>query len=134
MSDEVLQGGCFCGHVRYVTSALPFNVEYCHCRMCQRTAGAVVVNWMDFRREQVTWTGSEQAWYASSEHVLRGFCPVCGCSMSFKDDRHTGYITLTLASLDDPDAIEPTKHIYTESQCRWLNIVDDCERFERAAH
>lgn len=127
-----MEGGCFCGAVRYSITGTAFDSDYCHCRMCQKSVGAVVVTWMDFKKEQLTWIKGKPAEYPSSEHVRRGFCQVCGSSLSFRDERYPDYISLSTASLDDPNLVRPTYHIYTESQPEWLNIVDDCERFPRA--
>jgi hypothetical protein len=124
-----MEGGCLCGAVRYSISGAPFAAEYCHCRMCQKSAGAVVVNWMDFHNEQLTWTNGRPSEYESSETIRRGFCVKCGSSLSFRDSRHPEYITLTIASLDDPDLVKPTYHIYVESQVKWLCIDDDGEKF-----
>jgi len=124
-----MEGGCLCGAVRYRISGSPFAAEYCHCRMCQKNAGAVVVSWMDFRTEQLTWTAGKPSEYESSESVRRGFCEECGSTLSFRDTRHPEYITLTIASLDDPNLVKPTYHIYTDSQVKWLAIEDDCKRF-----
>ena len=44
-----LEGGCLCGGVRYRISAEPHHASYCHCRMCQRSAGAPVVAWLTGR-------------------------------------------------------------------------------------
>jgi hypothetical protein len=38
-----LEGGCLCGGIRYQISGEPRSADYCHCRMCRRTAGAPVV-------------------------------------------------------------------------------------------
>ena len=89
----------------------------------------MAVCWMDFRVEQLTWTFVKPTEYESSKGVYRGFCAECGSTLSFRDARHPKYITLTIASLDDPNLVEPTHHIYTESQVKWLNIDDDCKRF-----
>lgn len=130
MSDEAKkEGGCLCGAVRYRISGSPFAAEYCHCRMCQKSAGAVVVSWMDFRTEQLTWTVGKPSEYESSELVRRGFCAKCGSTLSFRDTRHPDYMTLAIASLDDPNLVKPTYHIYTDSQVKWLTIDDDCKRF-----
>jgi len=51
-----MEGGCLCGAIRYSISGFPISAEYCHCRMCQKGTGAVVVNWMDLNVDQLTWT------------------------------------------------------------------------------
>ena len=38
---ETLEGGCLCGAVRYRATS-PVKTNYCHCRLCQRSAGAPV--------------------------------------------------------------------------------------------
>lgn len=132
MSHEpILTGGCLCGAVRYETTARPFAAEYCHCRMCQKGAGAVVVSWMDFRTEQVTWTAGQPTEYKSSKTARRGFCSWCGGTLTFRSTQHPDYITLTIASLDDPNLVGPTYHIYTKCQVKWLHIDDEHERYSQ---
>ena len=129
MSIKNLEGGCLCGSVRYLISGTPFAAEYCHCGMCKKVSVAPVASWMDFHIEQLTWNKRKPLEYQSSENVQRGFCPTCGSSLSFRDTEHPEYITLAIASLDDPNLVKPTYHIYTASQLKWLNIDDECKRF-----
>jgi hypothetical protein len=132
MNDEqTMQGGCLCGAVRYRVTAAPFAAEYCHCRMCQRFTGAAAANWMDFKREAVEFTTGEPREYASSEFVRRGFCARCGSALTFRDTRYPQYFTLTIASLDAPERVRPTRHLFTERQLEWFDVNDDCTRFPR---
>lgn len=39
--------------------------------------------------------------------------------------------TMSIASLYDPNLVEPTYHIYIESQVNWLPIADDHGRYPR---
>jgi len=126
-----LQGGCLCGAVRYVISGAPFAAEYCHCRMCQKSAGAAAPTWMDLRLDQLEWTAGRPTEYESSASGRRGFCARCGSTLSYRDTGHPEYISLSIVSLDDTNRVRPTRHIYTESQLQWLTIDDDCERFHR---
>jgi len=132
MNDRpALDGGCLCGAVRYRANGMPFEAEYCHCRMCQRFTGAAAANWMDFEREQVEWTAGEVQEYASSEFVRRGFCARCGSALTFRDTRYPQYLTLSLVSLDEPDRVRPTRHLFTDSRLEWFRVDDDCKRFPR---
>ncbi|MCO7224874.1 GFA family protein [Pleionea sp. CnH1-48] len=130
--DKVLEGGCLCGAIRYRVYGEPFAAEYCHCRMCQKVAGAPVSSWMDFKVEQVQWFKGSVFEYSSSEHVRRGFCRDCGATLSFRDSRHPDYFTLAIPSLDEPEQVQPTYHIYTESEISWHRIADDLKRFPQS--
>ncbi|MBQ4889625.1 GFA family protein [Shewanella sp. MMG014] len=127
--DFIHQGGCLCGAIRYQITHRPFDADYCHCSQCQKSSGAVFQAWMDFKVEQVEWIAGKPVEFASSEHVRRGFCQQCGCTISFRDTRHPGYYTLTIGSLDNPNLIHPNYHIHTANQVSWLNILDTCERY-----
>lgn len=127
MNNTQLRGGCLCGNVQYIISAQPFGADHCHCSMCRKTTGAVVASWMDFKIEQVDWLTAPPKEYASSATTRRGFCPNCGASISFRDDNHPDYLSLTIASLDNPDAVQPTAHIYVDDKVSWLSLNDDCK-------
>ncbi len=129
--QTIVLGGCLCGKLRYQVSDLPFAADYCHCVHCQKISGAPVMAWMDFKNDQVTWLEGQLTEYASSAEVRRGFCGGCGSTLSFRHLAHPGYITLAIVSLDEPDRIAPTYHIYTDHQRRWCHIQDHLPRFER---
>ncbi|GGC65465.1 GFA family protein [Undibacterium terreum] len=126
-----MNGACHCGAIRYEITGAPFAADFCHCRDCQKTTGAPVGAWMDFKAEQVRWLQGNPTEYASSATIRRGFCPQCGSTLSYRSTAHPQYLTLSITSLDSPDAVRPTYHIYTDSQVKWLTIDDDCERYPK---
>ena len=81
-----LDGGCLCRAVRYRISAAPIDAGYCHCRMCQRSAGAPVVAWLTMASEGFAWTKGAPAVYRSSPEAERLFCGACGTQMVFRAD------------------------------------------------
>ena len=127
--ETEMQGGCLCGALRYSVSAMPFDADHCHCRMCQKSTGAVIGSWMDFLIEQVTWLCGKPSEYASSDTTRRGFCSTCGTSISFRDTGHPTYYTLSIASLDNPNLVAVKYHIHTDSQVKWLTIEDSIPRY-----
>ncbi len=127
--DLKLQGGCFCGKIKYSASAEPFDSDYCHCNQCRLSVGSVVVAWMDFKLDQIQWSDNKPKEYKSSEKIRRGFCDQCGTSLSYRHVDYPDYYSLTNASLDDPNLLAPKYHIHTNDQVQWLNIKDDCQRY-----
>ncbi len=57
MSDDVHEGGCFCGSIRYRTRGEPRRGLVCHCTFCQRLTGSAYVVEAIFLKEQVEITG-----------------------------------------------------------------------------
>jgi len=109
-----MKGGCHCGAIRYEMLTAPFAADFCHCRDCQRTTGAPVGAWMDFHAEQVQWLCGKPTEYASSDFIRRGFCAECGSTLTYRSTQYPDYLTLAIASLDNPEAIAPTYHIHTK--------------------
>lgn len=128
-AQSLMKGGCHCGAIRYEVLGEPFDADFCHCRDCQKTTGAPVAAWMDFKKEQVRWTAKKPVEYQSSEYIRRGFCPECGSSLSYRSTQYPDYLTLCIASLDEPGRVRPNYHIHTGSQLSWLIIEDDCKRY-----
>jgi len=128
-----MEGGCLCGAIRYRVLVEPFAADYCHCSICRKQTGSVVVAWMDFKSEQVQWLKGQLTYFHSSEFVKRGFCQQCGSTVTFGDSRYQQYTTLTIASLDNANLVKPSYHIHTDDQVSWLTIQDDCKRFLHGA-
>jgi hypothetical protein len=128
-----VEGGCFCGAVRYRVEESPVESDYCHCRMCQRAAGAPVVAWGTWPADRFTWTRGKPGTFASSPRGERSFCPTCGTSLTFVDPTDPGRIDVTLATLDDPAVFPPRRHMWTMSRLPWHEIADDLPRHAGSA-
>jgi hypothetical protein len=124
-----LEGGCLCGGIRYRISAAPHHAGYCHCRMCQRSAGAPVVGWLTMASDGFAWTKGRPAVYPSSAKAERLFCPGCGTQLVFREPAAPDHLDVTLASLDDPEAVRPSHHIWTSSRIGWFDVADDLPRY-----
>jgi hypothetical protein len=117
MSEQrtpLLTGGCQCGAVRYALYAPPERAGVCHCRMCQKAVGGPFMAWANVRRDAFAWTRGEPGVFHSSSAADRGFCPHCGTPLYFAYARRPGSISLTLGSLDTPEAVRPTEVHGTE--------------------
>ncbi|HYE01280.1 MAG TPA: GFA family protein [Alphaproteobacteria bacterium] len=127
---KVRGGGCLCGAVRYEVSGEPTSACYCHCRICQRAAGAPVVAWAGFAGGRFRLVSGTPTIFTSSRMAERGFCARCGTTLTF---RYTtpgcqGEIHIAVASLDEPDEIAPGYHIWTDSRPAWFDTADSLPR------
>jgi len=130
---SVLEGGCLCGAVRYRIEGGLGGADacYCHCETCRKAAGAPVVAWVTFPRARLKVTKGATASFSASDRAVREFCPDCGTQLFFTYVKGPEETDVTVASLDDPDAVRPQQHIWHESRVHWLEIEDELPRFER---
>lgn len=129
MTENHLQGGCQCGDCRYVISGEPIMAAICHCSMCRRAHAAPVVAWALYSSEQVVFSGAELNQYQSSAQASRGFCPRCGSQISFTAEFLPGLVDISLGSLDDPDAVQPTLHYWHDRHLSWIDFADQLPRY-----
>jgi len=126
-----MEGGCHCGQVRYRLTGAPKRVGLCHCADCRRSAGAPVVAWAIFGQDQLSFTG-EVATYASSQDGRRQFCPRCGTGLFYLNDViFAGLVDVQVATLDDPDALQPIEQIQTAERIGWMRTAHALPAFER---
>ena len=126
-------GGCMCGAVRYELRSEPFDCGWCHCRTCQLTSGAPAMVFATVPEGDLVWTrGGEQInSVASSSFGHRSFCGACGTPFLMKVDHPPETLDFSVATLDRPDSIEPTFHIFWGSRISWFVPNDDLPRHDR---
>ena len=121
MADEVMEGGCACGRVRFKARVEDDEAYLCHCRMCQRATGSVSIAFKHVKAADVEWLGGPD-WYDSSPIARRPYCARCGTSLGFIFKEGSDSMDLTVAAFDDPSRFEPKHHFGAESIHRaWLN-------------
>ncbi|MFK7956191.1 MAG: GFA family protein [Lysobacterales bacterium] len=120
--SPTLRGRCHCGEIRFEISGDVGAATICHCRSCQRTAGAESVGWVEVESHQVTLAGKTLTRFASSKGIERTFCSQCGCAMSYQ--REPSHIDLVIATLDHPERVEPTREIWLDHRISW-NALND---------
>ena len=119
-----LTGGCQCGAVQYELTGPFTHVSVCHCRMCQRATGSYLAPLAGLEAENFRITTGEMSIYASSPVAERGYCAKCGSPLTFRYvDR--GDISVTIGSLDDPDAAVPTEQFGIESTSAHWHTLND---------
>ena len=114
-----LTGGCQCGAVRFRIAALQPGGNICHCRMCQKASGGPFMAFANVRRADFAVTHGTLAAFRSSDIAERGFCRDCGTPLTWAGlGRET--LSVTIGSLDDPEAAAPDEQLAREAAPSWL--------------
>ena len=113
-------GGCQCGAVRYRLDTRSDAANICHCRMCQKAGGAPFMAFVGAKLDAFEVTRGSLKTFASSDIADRGFCAACGTPLTYQG-RGADHVSVTIGSLDDPNAIAPTEQLGLESRAPWLD-------------
>ena len=134
-SERLTTGGCMCGAVRFEARGEPIVVVHCHCTSCRRHTGAPLVTLVSFEAEQVTFTKGERRIYVSSPGVKRAFCGDCGTTLTWEShQRGQDLIEFHIGTLDEPDALPPSLHVFHGERLAWFDTADRLPRYEEGRH
>lgn len=128
-NQDIFEGGCLCGRLRYRASAAPLRGVICHCSMCRRHSGAPALAFVHFPSASFRWLAGSPSWYRSSEHAERGFCATCGSTLGMREDVLGDRVQVCIGSLDEPDRVRIDDHVWTRQRVSWFEIQDALPRF-----
>jgi hypothetical protein len=126
----VHSGGCFCGELRFASSADPVETGYCHCSICRRTTGAPLLAFASFPVGGFSYTKGEPRVYASSPIGQREFCGTCGTQICFRESKSAQTVDVNSGALDEMELVAPDHHIYIGSRVEWLKLDDEFPEYE----
>ena len=87
-----LEGGCYCGNLRYVSEGEPALKAQCHCRECQYISGGSPNLFLLMPADGFSYTKGSPKRFTRSDlerAVTREFCAECGTHITTRDLRAT---------------------------------------------
>ena len=120
----MIEGGCFCGAIRYVVEGGNYLVANCHCSMCRKTSAAAFVTWMVVPTDSFRYVEGEPKVLRSSENGTRQFCSSCGTPVACINSTHPEQIDVTIGSLDSPEDYPPTMAVHEDTKLPWLSATE----------
>jgi hypothetical protein len=139
---SVKQGGCLCGAIRYMASAQPIRVTYCHCKFCQRATGSAYMVEPIFEKKSFEIISGKPATYAqtsegSGKQVTINFCAACGTKLYLDLERFPAIYGVYGGTFDDPNwfnrSPEMARHIFLDSAQNGTVIPAGVSTFRRHA-
>ena len=129
--DEVHDGGCLCGAVRFQARGRLRGVIYCHCSQCRRQTGHYYAA-TNVDDEKLTVHGAERiTWFAASPYARRGFCATCGSALFWKHNE-VAETSVLAGAFDQPSGLRGESHIFVVDKGDYYTIDDGLPQFERS--
>jgi hypothetical protein len=119
----MIEGGCFCGAIRYAIDDGSYPSLDCHCTMCRRVHAATVVTWLVVPVENHRYLAGHPKVLRSSGGGTRCFCADCGSPVACINEAHPDIIDIPVGSLDNPRDFPPTRSFFNDTRLPWLAHV-----------
>jgi hypothetical protein len=129
-----LEGGCYCGGVRYIAEGEPMLKAQCHCRECQYISGGGPNLFMLMPSDGFSYSKGAPKQFTRRDlegAVTREFCAECGTHLT---TRRPGLpaVILKIGTLDDPTLFGgPKMAIFTIDKQAFHHIPEGLPTFER---
>jgi hypothetical protein len=130
-----IEGGCYCGALRYRAEGNPVFKGQCHCRECQYFSGGQPNIVVGMPATGFSYTkGSAKGFTRKdlAKAVTREFCAECGTHILTRSPGLPGGVILKVGTFDDPKLFEgPQMAIYTIDKQPFHHIPSGLPTFER---
>lgn len=128
-----MEGGCYCGALRYEIDAKPVFKAQCHCRTCQRYSGGAPNLFMAFPATALRFTKGKPKHYRSpveTSVATRAFCETCGTQLTSHREG-LPLVMVKVGTLDDPQAFGSAKAaVFVTEKQPFHHIPEDVAQFE----
>lgn len=134
-ANDITEGGCLCGKIRYRFTGEPLLVAACHCRHCQRQGGSAFSIVCAVPAETYEQTGQTAIFEDVGDSGLavhRHFCGDCGSPILSIAASLPGLAIVKAGTLDAPARFVPVQEAYCDDALPWLPPMPGAARFARS--
>jgi hypothetical protein len=133
MSDNKVNGSCFCKKVNYEISGNMGVFQYCHCSRCRKVTGSAHAANLFVAPDDFKWLSGEEnvGRYDPPEtkYFATSFCKNCGSPLPWLSK--SGQVVIVPAgSLDGDPGIRPTQNIHCGSRSAWYTDASSLPEHE----
>ena len=124
--EEVYEGSCLCGGVRYRIAGKPGEMWHCHCTDCRKSHGAAFSSSVQVDRGHFVLVSGDDllVTYEAKSGTRRSFCGRCGSNVSGTITEEPDSVYVTAATLDTRLDRTAATHIFVRSKVPWFEIRD----------
>ncbi len=125
-TEEIYEGSCCCGRVRFRVRGPFGSFSHCHCTDCRKSHGAAFATYLGVARARYTFLEgeSEIGGFTTGTGTRRTFCRQCGSTLSGTVTNEPETIYVAAGTFDTPVHRKPEHHAFIRSKVNWLDPHD----------
>ncbi len=127
-----LKGKCLCEAVQYEWTGASASASYCHCPDCRKATGGPYTVGVGVRAEGLAISGRTAGYTKTADsgnQITREFCPECGSPLFTRAEVYPDMVWIKAGSLDEPELIKPTHHIWAGKAVPWAYLDESLPSF-----
>ena len=128
------KGRCLCGSIEYSLAREPASLDVCHCKNCQRQAGASFIPFVAVPLDDLSISGTPKTFIdtdtVSGNGVARHFCDDCGSPIYVVVVRAPNTAYVASGTLDATDHLTPKCHGWISTRHTWVSLADGAPQYE----
>ena len=133
-----VDGGCYCGNIKFEAEIDPAGVRICHCTDCQHLTGSAFRVNVSVAKDKIRFSGGEAKTYIktaeSGAKRVHAFCPECGTPVySTQTGEIKGY-GLRVGTIRQRAQLAPRLQQWCRSSLPWAQDIHDMPRFEKSSY
>jgi hypothetical protein len=131
-AEEIHEGSCCCGRVKYRMQGPYGTFSHCHCTDCRKTHGAAFATYIGVESARFSFLKgeSEVAGHTTQPGTRRNFCRHCGSTLTCTVTSEPKNVYVAAGTLDTPLALKPEYHIFMRSKVPWIELHDDLPKHQ----
>ena len=127
----MLEGGCFCGKVRYKIDGALGRASACHCSRCRKAFGGASSVYAEIQG------GSKFSWVIGADELTKcnfandwcfAFCRTCGSTLCGISGGEVHGVTL--GTVDGDPGVQIEMHTFVGSKAPWDHVGGSAPLFE----
>lgn len=120
-----IEGGCYCGEVRFAIEGEIKMRALCLCRTCQKISGGAGNLFIGLLAEQFRYVQGVPKMICLESGIgpTREFCPTCGVHLAARSPKAPGGLVVKVGALDDPTVFEGASMVFWTEQKEAFHLL-----------
>ena len=130
----MIEGGCFCGAVRYQVEGAFGRASACHCSRCRKAFSSASSAYAELAEgSKLRWTTGEGelTTHTFAPGWVLAFCRVCGSTLCGMVDGTAHGVTL--GTVEGDPGVQIEEHTFVGSKAPWDHIGGNAPQFQEAS-